>query len=87
MEPFTYQGKTKPIRMSYYQVPGDVFDDAERLVAWAASALAAARRAKEAKKHAEHDPARCHRDRQLPARREGQAEIPYAPDADRNRLI
>ncbi len=52
MEPFTYQGKTKPIRMSYYQVPGEVFDDAERLAEWAASALAAARRAKEAKKPA-----------------------------------
>jgi DNA transformation protein len=52
MEPFTYQGKTKPIRMSYYQVPDDVFDDPERLVTWAANAVAAARRAKDAKKPA-----------------------------------
>jgi DNA transformation protein len=52
MEPFTYQGKNKPIRMSYYQVPDDVYDDAERLSEWAAGALAAARRAKDAKKPA-----------------------------------
>ena len=42
MEPFTYQGKTKPIRMSYYQVPGDVFDDAERVGAEIERAVSAA---------------------------------------------
>ena len=52
MKPFTYQGKTKPIRMSYHQVPDDVFDDPELLITWAAGALAAARRAKDAKKPA-----------------------------------
>ncbi len=50
MAAFTYQGKTRPVRMSYYQVPGDVFDNAERLAAWAADAVAAARRAKDARK-------------------------------------
>ncbi len=52
MEPFTYQGKTRPVRMSYHQVPDAGFDDAERLAEWAAGALAAARRAKDAKKPA-----------------------------------
>ncbi len=52
MEPFTYQGKTRPVRMSYYQVPGDVFDEPKRLAEWAANALAAARRAKQDRKPA-----------------------------------
>ncbi len=52
MERFAYRGKTKPISLSYWRVPGDVFDDAERLAEWAAGALAAARRAKDAKKPA-----------------------------------
>ena len=50
MEPFTYQGKTKPVRMSYWQVPGEIYDDPGRLAEWAEAALAAARRAKTAKK-------------------------------------
>ncbi len=52
MAPFTYQGKTKPVSLSYWQVPGDVFDDPERLAEWAGNALAAARRAKQGKKPA-----------------------------------
>lgn len=49
MAPFTYQGKTKPVSLSYWGVPDDVFDDPGRLAEWAESALAAARRAKEGK--------------------------------------
>ncbi len=52
MEPFTYQGKTRPVRMSYWRVPDDVFDDPERLAEWATRALAAARRAKDSRKPA-----------------------------------
>ncbi len=52
MTPFTYRGKTKPISLSYWRVPDEVFDDPERLAEWAGHALAAARRAKDAKKPA-----------------------------------
>ncbi len=52
MAPFTYQGKTRPIRMSYWQVPDDVFDDPERLAQWAGNALAAARRARQGRRPA-----------------------------------
>ncbi len=52
MAPFTDEGKTRPVRLSYYQVPNDVFDDPERLAEWAAGAVAAARRAKDARKPA-----------------------------------
>jgi DNA transformation protein len=44
--PFTYAGQSKPIEMSYWEVPSDVIDDAERLHDWAGKALAAARRAR-----------------------------------------
>ena len=45
-QPFTYQGKSKPIQMSYWKVPEDVFDDGASLVEWGTEAHAAARRAK-----------------------------------------
>jgi len=45
MEPFTYEGKNKPIRMSYWRVPERLFDEPEEMVEWARAALAAARRA------------------------------------------
>lgn len=47
--PFTYTGQSKPIEMSYWEVPSHVIDDAPRLHDWAAKALAAARRARAAK--------------------------------------
>ena len=47
VEPFTYQGKTKLVRMSSYQTPEAMFDDAERLADWAANAMTAALRTKE----------------------------------------
>lgn len=44
--PFTYEGKGKPVRMSYWRVPEDALDDPESFRAWAELALEAARRAK-----------------------------------------
>jgi DNA transformation protein len=46
MPPFTYMGKHKPIRMSYYQVPESVFNDLETLAVWVEKAVAAGCRAK-----------------------------------------
>lgn len=46
MSPFTYEGKGKPIQMSYYQLPESVFEDVSALAAWVEKAHAAARRAK-----------------------------------------
>jgi len=45
-QPFTYQGKSKPVRMSYWKVPVNVFADDYMLVDWGSSAYAAAKRAK-----------------------------------------
>ncbi|PZD70293.1 hypothetical protein C1752_14380 [Acaryochloris thomasi RCC1774] len=45
-EPFTYHGKGKPIQMSYYRLPGEVFDNLEQLVQWVEAAQAAAARSK-----------------------------------------
>jgi DNA transformation protein len=49
-EPFTYQGRNKPVIMSYSEIVAAVFDDPERLMAWADKAHAAARRAKSKKR-------------------------------------
>lgn len=43
--PFVYEGKGKPISMSYYQVPPSAFDDAAEMRPWALSAYEAALRA------------------------------------------
>ena len=45
-QPFTYEGKRKPVEMSYWRVPDDVFGDIEAFAAWGEKAHAAARRAK-----------------------------------------
>jgi DNA transformation protein len=45
-EPFTYAGKGKPIRMSYWRVPESLFDDPGELSVWGRKAQAAAVRAK-----------------------------------------
>ena len=48
--PFVYQGKRKPVEMSYWALPGDGLtgpgDDPAALLDWAELALAAARRAR-----------------------------------------
>jgi DNA transformation protein len=47
-EPFTYEGKGKPIRMSYWQVPERLFEDPDDMLDWARKALDVARRSKAA---------------------------------------
>jgi DNA transformation protein len=47
MGPFTYEGKSKPVEMSYYESPSELFDDGEAMIAWARRAFAAALRAKQ----------------------------------------
>lgn len=37
--PFVYQGKSKPITMSYWRVPERLFDAPDELLAWAREAL------------------------------------------------
>jgi len=45
-EAFSYQGRTRRIEMSYYELPAAVLDDPTALIDWAGHALDAARRAK-----------------------------------------
>lgn len=44
--PFTYQGKHKPVTMSYWQVPDIALDDLDEMKYWAELAFEAALRAK-----------------------------------------
>ena len=45
--PFEYTGKRgKPISMSYHQVPDDIFEDTDALIAWALKASAEAKASK-----------------------------------------
>jgi DNA transformation protein len=48
MGPFTYTGKSKPVSMSYHEVPADVLEDPDLLSAWAGKAFAVAQAAKAA---------------------------------------
>lgn len=41
--PFVYDGKGKPVQMSYWQMPPELIDDADEALAWARTALAVAR--------------------------------------------
>jgi len=45
-EPFTYEGKGKPIVMPYWTCPPEVLEDPDLLREWARKAHAAARRSK-----------------------------------------
>lgn len=45
-EPFTYDGKGKPIVMPYWECPADALEDPELLRAWAAKARDVSRRAR-----------------------------------------
>ncbi|MBE7385260.1 MAG: TfoX/Sxy family protein [Leptolyngbya sp. SIO1E4] len=49
MGPFVYDGKGKPVQMSYYQIPDEVLHDVTRLAAWVEKAHSVGRRAKQAK--------------------------------------
>ena len=47
MGPFTYEGKRRPVEMSYYEAPPELFDDGEAMTACARRAFAAALRSKQ----------------------------------------
>ena len=49
MKPFTYDGKGKPITMSYYEIPPSIWADVSALVQWVEGAHAAGKRAKQKK--------------------------------------
>lgn len=44
--PFVYEGKTKPVTMSYWRLPEEALEDDEALRRWTELALGAARRAR-----------------------------------------
>jgi len=48
-EPFTYEGKRKPVQMSYFLVPSEILNDRIELAEWACRALDAAKRSKASK--------------------------------------
>lgn len=48
--PFVYEGKNKPVEMSYWRCPSDSLISTENFLPWAERALAAAKRAKSKKK-------------------------------------
>jgi DNA transformation protein len=50
--PFTYDGKSRPVTMSYYEAPSELFDDGDAMIAWAKDAFAAALRARKPEKPA-----------------------------------
>jgi DNA transformation protein len=45
-KPFVYQGKTKPVQLSYWSVPEEALDDPEVMKGWAERAFSAALKAK-----------------------------------------
>ena len=46
MAPFVYEGKGKPISMSYWRVPDRLMDEPDELTAWARKAFGVAQRAR-----------------------------------------
>ena len=46
--PFVYDGKGKPVQMSYWQMPAELIDDADTALAWAKTALGVAKASKAA---------------------------------------
>ena len=44
--PFTYEGKSRPVEMSYYRVPDELMDDPGRIAEWAERAHQAAQRSR-----------------------------------------
>jgi DNA transformation protein len=47
--PFVYEGRGKPVAMSYWRAPERLLDENDELLAWARTALAVARREATAK--------------------------------------
>ena len=50
MGPFTYDGKGKPMQMSYFEAPPDVLEDPDELATWATKAHEAALAGQKSKK-------------------------------------
>lgn len=50
MGPFTYQGKNRPMEMSYFELPERLYDDPEDLTDWARRAYDAALKSKKSKR-------------------------------------
>ena len=48
--PFVYEGKTKPVAMSYWRVPERLYDEPDEMAEWGRAALQAARGAAITKK-------------------------------------
>ena len=48
--PFTYEGKSRPVEMSYWEAPEGSLDSTENLLPWAELGVAAAKRAQAKKK-------------------------------------
>jgi len=44
--PFTYEGKRRPVQMSYYEIPEAILDDPAALAKWAELAHQAAKRSR-----------------------------------------
>ncbi len=55
--PFKYDGKNKPIEMSYYELPERLLDDPEELIEWAQKSIEIALRSKKPKKARRRKPA------------------------------
>jgi DNA transformation protein len=49
LEPFVYEGRNRPVAMSYHEAPPAALDDPDELAGWARDAVAAAKRARAAK--------------------------------------
>ena len=50
MGPFTYEGKSEPVSLGYFQAPPETMEDADMLCDWAHKAYGVALRAKAGKK-------------------------------------
>ena len=46
MKPFTYDGKHRPVEMSYFEIPPAAFSDPGELAEWAARSVDAAKRSR-----------------------------------------
>jgi DNA transformation protein and related proteins len=46
LKPFTYDGKTGPVAMSYWRAPERLYDDPDEMAEWAREALSVARKPK-----------------------------------------
>jgi DNA transformation protein and related proteins len=69
--PFVYEGRGKPITMSYWTVPADAMESPALMQPWARQAIAAALRARAAKPSAAPHKARAAASKAAPTRRRG----------------